>query len=189
MAIAEFKRKKFLINKSLQFKLIGTFASIGLIAAFVQVVLVNSSLLAIARETEASNEAILKHWHPMMTRNVLWALVAIVPLMTCVGILVTHRIAGPAHSLTQYCKQIAEGGPITKCVIRKGDELQDLCNSMNAAFERVASSEDPSEEHTEEWQLEATPSLVQTTSTAPSEKEAPKESEPASFFSEDDTAA
>lgn len=182
-----FKRKKRLINKRMQLKMIGVFAAIGLVSALFQIVLVNSSLITIAREAEAGGDYILQQSRPMMLRNVLWTIAALIPLMTCVGIVVTHRVAGPAYRMTQHCKEIAEGGPVTTCRIRKNDEMQDLCAAMNAAFERLAPSADTSEDHTEEWKLEGTPSLVRSkTAGAGAESET---AEPAKFFGDDSTAA
>jgi nitrogen fixation/metabolism regulation signal transduction histidine kinase len=48
----------------------------------------------------------------------------------------THRIAGPAHIMTQYCNEIAEGKNPELRDLRAGDELQELYK----AFKTMAAS-------------------------------------------------
>ena len=44
---------------------------------------------------------------PVMTTNLLLTLGILCPLTFLVGLLVTHRIAGPAYRMEQYCLQVA----------------------------------------------------------------------------------
>lgn len=154
------KRKKKLVNKALQLKLVAVFTVIGTTCALFQVVLINFGLLDIARSIPAGGAELLEQARWMMLTNTLWTVGALIPLMTCIGILATHRIAGPAYRMTRHLEEIAEGGPVRPCKIRKNDELQGLCQALNAAFERVAPSGDGGEDYTEEWALESTPSLA-----------------------------
>lgn len=63
----------------------------------------------------------------------------LVPVMTLVGILITHRIAGPAYRMRMHLEAIETTGEIPgPCKIRKGDELQELCSLLNQAIEVVA---------------------------------------------------
>lgn len=160
MTQVQYKRKKRLINKRMQLKMVGVFTAIGIVSALFQIVLVNSSLLSIAKDAPGGGEYMLGQARPMMMRNVAWTVAALVPLMVCVGIVVTHRVAGPAYRMTQHCLGIAAGEPVRPCKIRKGDELGELCDALNAAIEHLAPSSDEAEAHTAEWNLEETPSLV-----------------------------
>lgn len=159
----KFKRTKKLVNKSLQLKMIAVFTAIGCTCALFQVVLVNHGLLSIARSAPSGGDEILRQARGMMLQNVVWTLGAMIPLMTCIGIVLTHRVAGPAYRLREHCKAIAAGGPVTKCSIRKHDELQDLCDAMNAAFDRIAPAKTDGET-TEAWNLEDAPTLLSTSS-------------------------
>lgn len=156
----KYKRKKKLINKSLQLKMIGIFTAIGCTCALFQVILVNSGLLKIAKAAPSGGEEILREARGMMLENVAWTLGSMIPLMTCIGIVLTHRIAGPAYRMTQHCKAIAAGEPVTKCSIRKNDELHELCDALNAAIDHLAPAQDESETYTEKWSLESTPTLL-----------------------------
>jgi signal transduction histidine kinase len=61
----------------------------------------------------------------------------LLPTMLVVGILVTHRIAGPVYRFEQYLGALARGENPGPCHIRRGDELQELCQQINAAFETL----------------------------------------------------
>lgn len=159
-APVQFKRKKKLIDKPLQLKLIGVFVAIGMTCALFQIVLVNFGLLEVAKAAPTGGEEILARARGMMFNNVLWTIGALVPLMTCVGLILTHRVAGPAYRMTQHCRAIAEGGPVRPCKIRQDDELQELCNAMNAAFERVTAGAPQAAEQGDAWSLDETPSIV-----------------------------
>ena len=162
---AIYKRKKKLINKPMQLKMVAVFTAIGCTCALFQVVLVNFGLLGLAKSIPGGGTEVLSKARGMMAQNVLWTLAAMIPLMTCVGVILTHRIAGPAYRMTQHCKAIAAGEPVRPCKIRKDDELHDLCDALNAAIAHLAPSEDASEAQvqgeTEPWALEDAPSLVQ----------------------------
>lgn len=158
--MANFKRKRKLIDKKLQLKLVAVFTAIGCICALFQIILLNFGLLEIARSVPSGGEEILGKARGIMTANTLWTLGAMIPLMTCVGIVITHRVAGPAYRMTQHCAGIAAGEPVRPCRIREDDELQDLCEALNAAIEKLAPRGEASEDYVDEWLLETTPSLV-----------------------------
>jgi hypothetical protein len=156
----KFKRKKKLINKSLQLKMVGIFTAIGCTCALFQVILINSGLLKVAKAAPSGGEEILRQARGMMVENVAWTLGSMIPLMTCIGIVLTHRIAGPAYRMTEHCKAIAAGEPVTTCKIRKGDELRELCDALNAAIDHLAPAEADPESYTEKWSLEESPTLL-----------------------------
>ncbi|MEM1451797.1 MAG: hypothetical protein AAF726_16095 [Planctomycetota bacterium] len=166
------KRKRKLVNKPLQIKLIATFTVIGATCALFQVVLVNFGLLEVAKSISAGGSELLEETRWMMLRVTAWTLGALVPLMACIGIAATHRIAGPAYRMTMHLQDIADGGPVRPCKIRKDDEMHELCEALNAALERLAPAGNMTEDYVEPWQLEATPSPIRpadSASDAPSE--------------------
>lgn len=173
---ATYKRRKKLINKRMQLKMVAVFTAIGCTCALFQIVLVNFGLLSIARSIPGAGTEVLSQARGMMAQNVFWTLGAMIPLMTCVGIIITHRVAGPAYRMTQHCRAIAAGEPVRPCKIRKDDELHELCDALNAAIAHLAPSEDASEAQvggeSEPWVLEDTRSLISAERTAsPTEAE------------------
>lgn len=145
------KRKRKLINRPLQLKLVGIFTAIGATCTLFQVILINSSLLELARTFPGAGEPILEHSRGLVLENVAWTLAVLVPLMVCIGIAASHRVAGPAYRLTKHLEAIAAGGPVRPCKAREHDELPELFDALNAALERLAPSVDPGEEFSEDW--------------------------------------
>ena len=74
--------------------------------------------------------------------------------------------------MTQHCKAIASGEPVTKCSVRKNDELQELCDALNSAIEHLAPSDESSEGHIEKWSLEDAPALLAAASNSPDSRDA-----------------
>jgi signal transduction histidine kinase len=65
----------------------------------------------------------------------------VMPLIFAVGVLITHRIAGPVYRFEQYLGQVARGEEVGPCRIRSGDELQDLCDVINDATAALQASQ------------------------------------------------
>ena len=146
-----YKRKRKLINKPLQLKLVGIFTAIGATCALFQVILINTSLLELAQSIPNGGERLLEESRVIVLKNTLWTLGVLVPLMVCVGIAATHRVAGPAYRMTQHLKEIAAGGAVRHCKIRKHDEFSKLCDALNAALDQLAPASDRGEEFSEDW--------------------------------------
>jgi len=135
--MANFKRKKKLINSSLQLKMIAVFMSIAATTSLFQVVLLNSALTGVAKDMPEAGDQLLSELPRIMLTNVGLTVAVLVPLMFAIGLLITHRIAGPAYRMQTYCKAIARGEATGPCRIRKDDELWDLCDALNEAVDAL----------------------------------------------------
>ena len=135
--MATYKRKKKLINLSLQIKLISVFLCVSLIASLFQVMLLNRALVGLSKLVPDASETLLAHLPSVLTTNLVLTLAVLFPLTFLVGVLVTHRVAGPAYRLQQHCLKLARGEEPGRCFLRKDDELQELCDAMNRAFESL----------------------------------------------------
>lgn len=133
--MSKFKRKKKLINSSLQLKLIAVFLGVAATTSLFQVVLLNSALTGLARDMPEMGDVLLRELPRIMLTNVGLTVGVLVPLMFAIGVLVTHRIAGPAYRMTEHCKSVARGEADGPCRIRKDDELWDLCDALNDALD------------------------------------------------------
>ncbi len=131
-------RTRKLIDKSLQLRLVGAFVAVGCVATLFQVVLLNQSMLSLSKDLARNGDFLLAETPAVLVRSVLITLGVLVPAMTLVGVLITHRIAGPAYRMRMYLKEIEESGEVTyACRIRKHDELQDMCGLLNQAISRI----------------------------------------------------
>lgn len=73
--------------------------------------------------------------------TMLWALlalgVALAAALSLVGVMITHRVAGPVHVMNHYLDVLAKGRyPILR-PLRKGDELQRFFETFQGAVESL----------------------------------------------------
>jgi hypothetical protein len=129
------KRRIKLINARLQLKLVFVFAATALVAMFVQALFLGSRLSDTARLLPADGES-LRQDIPMLIGGILVVSVFVfLPVIVLVGIHGTFKVAGPLYRFTQYLEAVARGLPTRPCSIRKGDQLQELCNLINEVTE------------------------------------------------------
>lgn len=143
-------RKQKLIKSGLQMRLIMAFLALGIVAALFQVLLLNYSVMEMARDMAVESDQLMARLAGILTRNLLITLGVLTPLMLTFGVLITFRVAGPIWRFERYLESVARGEEIGPCGIRKRDELHDLCDRINAAVEYLRSQgEDSSEESSE----------------------------------------
>jgi signal peptidase II len=126
-------RKQKLIKTSLQLRLTLVFLTLAFIAALFQVILLNRSILSMSAQMPADGDILMTQLPRVLGQNLLITVVVLVPVMIGVGILVTHRVAGPVYRFEKYLSEIARGEDVGPCVLRDGDELQELCDRLNEA--------------------------------------------------------
>jgi methyl-accepting chemotaxis protein len=136
------QRNKKLINPKFQLKLVGTFFFLACISALFQVLLLNLSLRELAPRLGESSEAMLLLLDELFRKNLMLAFIGLLPLMLIVGVLVTHRIAGPIYRMEKHLEALARGENPGECRIRKEDEFQELCERLNEAQRALMAARD-----------------------------------------------
>lgn len=128
------KRRKKLIQPRLQLRLILAFFGVASLALILQFTLFTTTLTQLASELPSEGALLVER----IPSHTLWVLgisfLVLMPLTFFVGVLVTFRVAGPLYRFDQHLKAIARGEDPGECRIRKGDELQDFCQTLNAAI-------------------------------------------------------
>lgn len=130
-------RTRKLVKTSLQLRLVTIFVTLAFIATMVQVILLNRSVLELASRMPSGGDLLLRELPGVLGLNLLITALVLVPIVVGVGILVTHRIAGPVYRFEQHLGAIARGEPMAPCRLRKGDELMELCAAINAAVAKL----------------------------------------------------
>jgi len=131
------RRRKKLIRPRWQLKLTGAFVGLTVLAMMLQFLVLGQRILVAAEALEGPGGQLAEQV-PAMLLGVLFASVAlVVPLMTALGVLLTFRFAGPIHRIEGYLQGLARGEVLEPCRIRKGDELQSMCDAVNAVARRL----------------------------------------------------
>ncbi|MFH1846764.1 MAG: methyl-accepting chemotaxis protein [Candidatus Omnitrophota bacterium] len=64
-------------------------------------------------------------------------LMFLVPFIVTIGLIMSHRIAGPLYRMKVFLQSVSSGSYDRKLRLRKKDELQDLAESLNFLVSRL----------------------------------------------------
>jgi hypothetical protein len=139
MANVRFRK---LIQQSFQLRLIGKFVGLAALALVLQFLLLGWLLSDALRG--AGDSAALHEQIPVVVLKTLgFSLAVLLPILFGLGVLLTHRIAGPIYRFETYLHALARGERPGPCKIRDGDELAALRDAINQVAEHVHSLEAP----------------------------------------------
>ena len=137
--MARFHRKRQLVKSRLQLKLILSLMGVACLATLFQIILVNRALSELGAQLPREGDLLLGAIPGIIRSSVMLTMAFLVPFMMGVGLVLTHRIAGPIYRFEQYLADVAAGKHKGACKIRQGDELQDLCDAINDAVSALES--------------------------------------------------
>lgn len=126
-------RKQYLIKKGLQFRYIGIVFSLALLASIVTGYTVFATGWTLLGEKLANVYPqgrlvyVIKMTNLTLIRNLLF----VSPLIFLLGLLFSHKIAGPVYRIEKSIEEIAKGNLALKVKLRKGDEFWDLADMIN----------------------------------------------------------
>lgn len=139
MSNSTFKRRKKFISP-LQLRVTAAFLAVAALATLFQVLVLNNAITDLAREVPDHGEALLSALPSLLAKNIMMTLGLMAPVMVTVGILVTHRVAGPAYRMEQYLREVAREGRVAgPCRTREGDEFSGLVEALNDALAKISS--------------------------------------------------
>ena len=131
------RRRQYIIKKGLQFRYIGLVFGLALIASLVTGWTVFATGWYFLGEKLASVYPqgrlvyVLRATNLALIRNLL----LISPLIFILGLLFSHKIAGPVYRIEKTLGDISKGNLGLKIRLRDGDELVDLAYTINNLVE------------------------------------------------------
>jgi nitrogen fixation/metabolism regulation signal transduction histidine kinase len=164
-----YRRKKYLVDKQFQFRLVGTFMVLVFISLFIfsagtalyywirymvgdnifnEFIIVHKQVDVldesgnVVKDTEG-NTVTRSEAQPPLNRlelilpPMLLNILVILIVIAFIGIIYTHRIAGPVYRIGQDIKRVLEGAPGVKIRLRRGDKLKDLAQQVNLLIEKL----------------------------------------------------
>lgn len=135
--MSQYSRKRRLIKSSLQLRLISVFFSIACLASIFQVFMINRAVVSAASQLPSGGTELLALLPEVVKAGLVVTLCVLMPAILFIGVMATHRVAGPVYRFEQYLRGVAMGEADGACSLRKGDEMQDLCDLLNLALERT----------------------------------------------------
>ena len=148
------KRHIKLIKPGLQLKLVGMFVAVSATSLLLQYLLFASRFAEVASTMPDGGSHVMAVLPGILMEVLVMSFTFLLPVMLCVGVLSTFRIAGPLYRFEQYLGQVVRGEVTGPCRIRDGDELWDLCDLINEAtaplrHPKAGASADSGEPHAE----------------------------------------
>lgn len=89
-----------------------------------------------AGELEAGSAAIALHQERLLL-GLVAGLALLVVALGVVGIVVTHKVAGPIHKMKRLLREVGEGKLVVRERLRKGDELQHFFEAFEGMVEAL----------------------------------------------------
>lgn len=132
-------RIRKLSRPGLQLKLVGSFMGMTSLALLLQFLFLGGRLTSALAKIPKHGGDVAEQVPSMLLSVLLVSAIVVLPLMFCLGVVMTHKIAGPVYRFEEYLGQIARGEKVGPCRIRKGDELQELCKRLNSAIAKLRS--------------------------------------------------
>ncbi|MEM7309303.1 MAG: hypothetical protein AAF682_21645 [Planctomycetota bacterium] len=132
------KRRIKIIKPRLQLKLVGIFVGLATLSVLLQSILLARRLTQLSAEAPAGGDYLVDALPSIVLEILVFTFGLIIPLIFAVGVLITHRIAGPIYRFEQHLMGIVKGEKVRPCKIRDGDELQELCQIINMATETLS---------------------------------------------------
>lgn len=137
-----FRRRTYIIKKGLQFRYIGIVFALSLLASIVTGYTVFATGWTLLGEKLANVYPQGRLVYVFRTTNLalLRNLLFISPFVFILGLLFSHKIAGPVYRIERTIYEIANGNLALRIKLRKGDELWDLADLINVMTENIDKS-------------------------------------------------
>jgi len=138
------RRRTYLINPRFQWRFIGFMATVSLVA----IALLFLSNIVFFRDMQRDALSVgltadnpyfdfLQEQKADLSRLYFGVSALAFLLMMGLGILYSHRIAGPLHNLNTKMKRIADGEDPTPLSFRRKDQFSELAESFNALIAKM----------------------------------------------------
>jgi methyl-accepting chemotaxis protein len=91
-----------------------------------------AALWSISIQPMGTVESALDQIRHVMVKKFLISVGMAIPLAVSVGILYSFKFSGPIYRFKKYFTELVTGRWDERCGLRKGDDLRDVCDAINA---------------------------------------------------------
>ena len=126
-----YKRRQFLVNRPLQLSFVRAMLLILLLMASAALVAMRMAVHVTLFTYELSNDALLRALFDTVFWIIVLEMVFLAPFVIWMGILLTHKVAGPLVRIHAALAQMTEGRFDIHISLRKGDALVEFADAIN----------------------------------------------------------
>ncbi len=129
----KFKRTRYLVSTKFQLRYVGIILLLMLVTALICSYIIYYTVMVLMGEK-------LSNVYPQgrliaiintVNLKILFSLLLITPIVTVIGIYLSHKIAGPIYRIEKFLDDMALGNLVSRIVLRKGDELMSVADKIN----------------------------------------------------------
>ena len=134
-----YKRTQFIVKKSFQLRYIGLILAVMLFSSLVAgyTIYYNSWVFLGSKLASVYPQGMLVQMFRTVNLRLAVNLVFIAVICTGIGIIASHRIAGPLDRMIRFLKSVKEGDYSKRIILRDKDELADLANAINELVDKL----------------------------------------------------
>ena len=127
------RRKKKLIRSDLQLKIVFITLFVASLVLLINFQMSLAALWSISVQPTGTVESALDQIRHVMVKKFLISVGMAIPLAVSLGILYSFKFSGPVYRFKKYFLDLVTGRWDERCSLRKGDDLQDVCDAINSA--------------------------------------------------------
>jgi hypothetical protein len=125
------RRHVRLVRPGLQLRLILTFVGLSALALLLQYILFMSTMSKVALGLPNDGLLFLGQINGILVGVFLASFGILLPLTFAIGVIMTHKFAGPLYRFEAFMNATVRGERPADCKLRKGDELEDFAELLN----------------------------------------------------------
>jgi len=135
----KFVRKQYIVSKQFQFRYIGVILALMFATAALcsYIVYYNSLVLLGEKLANVYPQGRLVAILRTVNLRVLVSVILISPFVAFLGVILSHRIAGPISRMERFLSDAASGDLSKQLILRPKDELIPLANGINNLVETI----------------------------------------------------
>jgi len=135
----KYRRRQYIVKKAFQLKYVGFILAVMFFGAVIAGYTIYYNLWALLGDKLANVYPQGRLVHIFRTVNLRLVINLIFVAMLCIGIgiVASHKIAGPIYRMINFVNSVAEGNYKNRLKLRKKDELKDLAEAINKLVDKL----------------------------------------------------
>ena len=140
-----YRRRRYVVKKEFQLKYVGLIVAVMLLSAVVSgyTIYYNSWVLLGSKLASVYPQGRLVQIFRSVNIRLVVTMFFVTMLCVGIGILASHRIAGPVFRMIRFLGNVTNGDYSQRLCLRKKDELKDLAESINRLVDKLESEKKP----------------------------------------------
>ena len=126
-----YRRRQWIVNRPLQFRFVRAMLGILCVITIIALGSIYLTLWTILRTFNLQHDPVSVALFATISWSIALELLIVAPFVIWMGILLTHKVAGPLVRIHAGLAELTQGHYNVHISLRKGDSLMDLADAVN----------------------------------------------------------